>query len=137
VARYEPADERVAFVHIRLDQAPVTRWVEVSGFAVDGGTGGLASPEAVRATGPDFEATIGQYLEVLERHTTSTWSWLDITTDVATGANILGFSTGFGDGRFPVVAGFDTDGRIVSVVLDHLVVPWAWLGRIGPVQPPG
>jgi hypothetical protein len=137
LARYDPPDERVAFVHLQVDQSPVTRWVEVSAFAVDGGTGGIASPEAVLATGPGFEATLQQYIEVLEHHTTPSWSWLDITTDAVTGANIIGFSTGFGDGRFPVVAGYDADGRVVSVVLDHLVVPWAWLGRIGAVAPPG
>jgi hypothetical protein len=133
LARYEPADERVAFVHVRLSDEPVATWVEAGGFGVDGGTGGIASAEAVAAVVSGEEGLIEQYLEELDRHDVNTWSWLNVETDAATGANIIGFSTGFGDGGYPVALGRDAEGRPASVVIDHVVVPWAWLSRVGPV----
>jgi hypothetical protein len=136
VARYDTGDERIAFVHVRLTDAPVVAWRQAGGFGVDGGTGGIASTDAVIAVGSGVEAAIEQYVEVLDRHQVDTWSWLNIELDPATGGNVIGFSTGFGDGGYPVVVGEDAEGRPASVVIDHVVVPWAWLGRIGDVTAP-
>ncbi len=131
VARLEPADERVAFAHVRFSERPVTRWTDDPiGFGVDGGTGGIGSAEAVSAATVD---TIEDYLAAVEAHDVPTWSWANITTDAGRGANVIGFSTGYGDGGYPVYTGFDAEGRVASVVIDLLVVPWRWLGRIGPV----
>ena len=134
VARYDSSDERVAFVHVRLTDAPVVAWREAGGFGVDGGTGGIASTEAVIAVGSGVDGMIEQYLEELERHQVNTWTWLNIELDPATGGNVIGFSTGFGDGGYPVAVGEDAEGRPASVVIDHVVVPWAWLSRVGPVR---
>lgn len=136
LARYEPADERVAFVHVRLTDAPVVSWRQAGGFGVDGGTGGISSTEAVIAAGSGIEGLGEQYLEELERHQANTWTWLNIELDPATGGNVIGFSTGFGDGGYPVVLGEDAAGRPASVVIDHVVVPWAWLARVGDVTAP-
>lgn len=132
VARFEPADQRAAFLHIRLIDEPVVRWViGTDRFGVDGGTGGIASEEAGRSVTLESDADI--FLDVLEAHDVNTWSWANITTDPATGANVIGFSTGYGDGGFPVYAGLGRDGRVVAIVIDLLVLPWRWLGRIGMV----
>ena len=132
VARFEPADQRAAFLHIRLIDEPVVRWVVgTDRFGVDGGTGGIASEEAVRSVTSESDVDI--FLEALEAHDVNTWSWTNITTDPARGANVIGFSTGYGDGGFPVYAGLGGDGRVVAVVIDLLVLPWRWLGRIGMV----
>jgi hypothetical protein len=132
VARYE-LDERVAFVHVLLTDEAVVTWRETSGFGVDSGTGGLGSAEATVAAGSGSEALGEQYLEDLEQHRVNTWTWLNITVDPASGANIIGFSTGFGDGGYPVVVGDDAEGRPASIVIDHVVVPWDWLSRVGQV----
>jgi Protein of unknown function (DUF4241) len=132
VARLEPADERAAFLHVRLLDAPVVRWViGTEQFGVDGGTGGIASVEAVRAVPADFDGQV--YIDALDAHNVNTWSWANIATDPASGANVIGFSTGYGDGGYPVYSGIDRDGRVVSIVIDLLVLPWRWLGRIGTV----
>jgi hypothetical protein len=132
VARLDPADERVAFAHVRFSDQPVTRWTDDPiGFGVDGGTGGIGSAEAVSAATVD---SIDGYLAAIEAHDVNTWNWANITTDAAHGANVIGFSTGYGDGGYPVYTGFDAQGRVASVVIDLLVVPWRWLGRIGPVS---
>jgi len=75
-----------------------------------------------------------QFLDALQAHDVETWSWANITTDPATGANVIGFSTGYGDGGYPVYAGIGRDGRVVAVVIDLLVLPWRWLGRIGTIN---
>jgi hypothetical protein len=132
VARFEPADQRVAFVHVRLIDEPVVRWATgTAGFGVDGGTGGIGSAEAVRAV--TSEADIDFFLDTLEAHSVPTWDWANITTDPISRANIIGFSTGYGDGGYPVYAGIAADGRVVSVVIDLVVLPWRWLDRIGSV----
>jgi hypothetical protein len=136
VARYDSSDERVAFVHIRLSASPVASWRQAGGFGVDGGTGGIASTDAVIAAGSGVEGLIDQYLAELDRTYVDTWSWLNIELDPATGGNVIGFSTGFGDGGYPVVVGEDAEGRPASVVIDHVVVPWAWLARVGDVTAP-
>jgi hypothetical protein len=33
-----------------------------------------------------------------------------------------------------VYAGIGRDGRVVAVVIDLLVLPWRWLGRIGTIN---
>ena len=132
VARFEPADQRAAFLHVRLIDAPVVRWaIGTDRFGVDGGTGGIASEAAARAV--TSEADIDLFLAALEAHDVNAWTWANVTTDPATGANLIGFSTGFGDGGYPVYAGLDRDERVVSIVIDLLVLPWRWLGRIGMV----
>jgi Protein of unknown function (DUF4241) len=132
IARFESADQRAAFLHVRLVDEPVARWIiGTSAFGVDGGTGGIGSAEAVRAVTTEVDGQL--FLDALEAHDVNTWSWANITTDPVSGANVIGFSTGYGDGGFPVYAGLAGDGRVVSVVIDLLVVPWRWLARIGKI----
>jgi hypothetical protein len=131
IARFAPADQRVAFVHLRLVDAPVVRWdVGTAGFGVDSGTGGLASNEAIRAITDN--RTFDVFIDVLQAQSVPTWGWTNIVTDPASGANIVGFSTGYGDGGYPVYAGIGADGRIKAVVIDLLVLPWRWLALVGP-----
>jgi hypothetical protein len=132
IARLEPADQRVAFVHVRLTHEPVERWtIGTAGFGVDGGTGGIGSAEALRPV--NSEEAIDLYLDVINASSVDTWAWANITTDPASGANVIGFSTGYGDGGYPVYAGIGRDGKVVSVVIDFFVLPWRWLGRIGSI----
>lgn len=133
IARLVPADQRVGFLHVRLTDEPVERWIiGTAQFGVDGGTGGIGSAEALRQV--DSEPAIDLYLDVLETNSVDTWAWANITTDPASGANVIGFSTGYGDGGYPVYSGIGRDGSVVSVVIDFFVLPWRWLGRIGTVN---
>jgi Protein of unknown function (DUF4241) len=130
VAQFDPPDQRAAFLHVRLAREPVVRWdVGTAAFGVDGGTGGIASTEAVRAA---YDDRTEAYIDALETHSVDTWAWANVITDPASGANVIGFSTGWGDGGYPVYTGHAQDGRVVSIVIDLLVLPWRWLGRVGP-----
>ncbi len=132
IAHFEPADQRAAFLHVRLVDEPVDRWeIGTSAFGVDGGTGGIASAEAVRVSTTEEDSQV--MIDALQAHSVDTWGWANVTTDPASGANVIGFSTGYGDGGFPVYAGLAADGRVVSVVVDLLVLPWRWLDKVGAV----
>jgi hypothetical protein len=132
VARLDPPDERAAFLEVRLTDQPVTRWdLATGGFGVDGGAGGVASTEAVRAADSGDDQRI---FDTFEANSVNTWGWLDVVTDPATGANVIGFATGYGDGGYPVYTGLAADGSVASVVIDLLVVPWRWLAVTGPVS---
>jgi len=39
------------------------------------------------------------------------------------GANIVVFHSGWGDGHYPTISGFDADGALVAVHLDFFVAP--------------
>ena len=134
LARFQPPDERAAFLHVRLLDEPVERWIiGTAGFGVDGGTGGIGSAEALRPVTSD--EAIDFYLDVLNANSVDTWAWANITTDPVSGANVIGFSTGYGDGGYPVYAGLGRDGKVASVVIDFVVLPWRWLGRVGTISP--
>jgi hypothetical protein len=136
IAQLQPADERAAFLHVRFGDGRVDHWVlGTSGFGVDGGTGGIASAEAVRPV--TASAALDVYFDTLEAHSVNTWGWANLVTDPASGANVIGFSTGYGDGGFPVYAGIGRDGQVVAVVIDLLVLPWRWLALVGPVPGTG
>jgi predicted DNA-binding WGR domain protein len=63
-------------------------------------------------------------------------SWAALTVNRETGANLVAFSAGWGDGAYPSYWGYDDDRRLVALVTDFLVLPTrtdlcreAWSGR--------
>ena len=50
-------------------------------------------------------------------------------------SNIVLFSTGYGDGGYPVYVGFDADGRPTRVVIDFLISS-TWRGPCRSEAPP-
>ncbi|HEY6058199.1 MAG TPA: DUF4241 domain-containing protein [Candidatus Limnocylindrales bacterium] len=44
-----------------------------------------------------------------------TWSWVSVVVDPPTAANVVGFSSGMGDGAYASFVGFASDGRAVAV----------------------
>lgn len=51
-----------------------------------------------------------------------TWSWTDLVLDEVTGANLIAFSSGWGDGSYPSFWGYDADGQRVGLVTDFGVL---------------
>jgi hypothetical protein len=49
--------------------------------------------------------------------------------DIEKGANLVMFSTGFGDGGYPLYVGLDAAGRPTRFVLDFHVLHLAWPKR--------
>jgi len=127
--------ESVAWEALALSSSPVTHWVAAvpvghsaselkPGFAfswgTDGGTGGFASPEAMR----HMDASLGDagYSNSLsgrlaEREEANDWLWGMLTVDSGNGANVFQSSTG-GDGSFPVFLGLDAQNRPAELLSD-------------------
>ena len=131
-------DQRVAFAVVRFTPAIPVRWQvlttpgqnlsqlkdgEIFGYPVDSGTGSfmdrsaaLLLGEATRKT-PDYYETL---IDDMEKTYRNTWSWLDVKFGEA---NLLAFSSGYGDGFYATYAGFDSVGGVAVVVTDFGVLP--------------
>ena len=128
--------EETAWEALMLSSAPVTHWEpavpvghsadelkpgQVFTWGTDGGTGGFASPEAMRY----MDAALGasSYSDTLdeslgEREEANGWLWGLITVDSRTGANVFAAPTG-GDGGFPVWLGLDAQNRPAVLLSDY------------------
>jgi hypothetical protein len=138
VAEYGSADERIAFVEVRLTDEPVNRWELLpAGFGVDGGTGAVAGTSATRGLDaldvPAYVEWGDSLLAELERNEQGGWTWAEASAPGNAG-NVVLFSTGFGDGGYPVFAGISDDGETASVLIDFVVLPWEWARRSGEVD---
>jgi hypothetical protein len=101
------------------------------GFPVDAGTACFVDQGAVEALMPDGN----WYEDLFDNGTSNSWfarmddprhireGIANIPLPLATqGENIVIIHSGWGDGHYPVVGGYDTSGRLVRVHIDFLVV---------------
>jgi hypothetical protein len=132
LARYEDLDgnsgEEVALASLVLSAAPTVRWQEAHVVAVDGGTTTFTSAEArswlegLMAGDEDgWWSVEDRIFESMTAHDYLATEWT-----VADGLNLVRFSSGYGDGGYPVYIGFDADGRPTRVVVDFYVLHLAW-----------
>jgi hypothetical protein len=94
---------------------------EFFGYAVDSGTGCFASAEAARAA--SRSETYGD--EVLARLFPAENEYhnvADIVVDPATGANVIGFPSGYGDGAYPSYFGLDRAGEPLVLLTDFRIL---------------
>lgn len=132
-------DERVAFASLRFSEEPPVRleparirdedttsdWETLwqgraDGYPVDNGIGCFMDAVAARVVGlskrgPDFEREL---LEKLSQTRISTWQWANVTVDNSSGANLIAFSSGLGDGVYKCYWALDSRNRIVNLVTD-------------------
>ena len=117
-------DQRTAAVLLRVDDAPPVRWEpDGHGLSVDSATGCLAGPRALAALhAPDARGTqpLDRLVEALGETERSTWCWANHT--VGPGGNVVAFSTGYGDGSYPVFWGLAADGGPVCLLVDLRVL---------------
>lgn len=87
---------------------------EFYGYGVDSGTGAFTSPEAVATVGSgtsfdDYSEEV--YNGMFPSDDVDDWNHsVEVVVDEATGANVIGFSSGFGDGAYPSWFGLDAGG---------------------------
>jgi hypothetical protein len=126
LATYGNGDTRVACVRVRFADEPAVRWQDpgqpdqldtaqgpTSGYGVDTGTGCFFDAAAVGAVDSDA------WLAAMEATQVPTWGW---HVDELATANVVMFSTGFGDGIYASYWGFDAAGRVVELVTDFRVL---------------
>jgi len=131
-------DQRVAYATLRFGQSSPIAWDmmtvgdqdtstlkedECFGYPVDAGTGcfmdrsaGRVLNDRTKEQNAFFETMIAE-MDKTYRHT---WSWLDMSFG---DANLIAFSSGYGDGMYATYVGFDTDGQVTVVVTDFSVIP--------------
>ncbi len=132
--RYEGDEyEAVAWEELILSSSPVAEWKpavpvghsaselktgELFIWGTDGGSGGFASPEAMKFMDATLsEEELGLYGQMGQREEANDWLWGLLTVDNTTGANVFGTSTG-ADGGFPVLLGVDAQGRPAVLLSD-------------------
>ncbi|WAS94910.1 DUF4241 domain-containing protein [Nannocystis punicea] len=130
LARFEDGDVRVACARVRFESsAPAVRWEvavfegekppvgdAIPGYGVDAGMGCFFDEQA---RGVVDEATSEAWLAAMEEKAVDTWTWH--TAEVGA-ANVVMFSSGWGDGFYGSWWGFDAGGRLVELVTDFEVL---------------
>lgn len=129
IACFDNCDERVACARVRFADAAAVRWEaagfageapaadsEPSGYGVDAGMGCFAD---LASCTPQSDTPAEAWLTAVERGRVETWS----AHVAALGqANVVMFSSGWGDGIYSSYWGLDAAGQIVELVTDFAVL---------------
>jgi Protein of unknown function (DUF4241) len=128
-------DERIAAAMVRFAPDPAARWelavtaaqdVEVLGaeeffgFGVDSGTACFADPQAVKLFADGGIASADVLTDCLAGNYRHTRDWAEFA--VGDGTNLVAFSSGWGDGTYPVWAGYAAGGELCALAADFFVV---------------
>ena len=98
---------------------------EFFGYGVDSGLGSFASAEAAATvTAGDFDAYSDQvHHGMFPSDDVVDWNiTVEVVVDPASGANVIAFSSGFGDGAYPTWFGLDATGEPLVVLTDFEIL---------------
>jgi Protein of unknown function (DUF4241) len=131
LARYQDQDfDNVSFATLVVSDAPTERWEEAGTIAVDGGSTTIVSVEGRDAMDEVLEGSSDAWLaeqdvifESLAAH-----DYLATEYDLTPELNLAHFTSGNGDGGYPVWIGRDAAGNPTRVVVDFFLLHLAWPG---------
>ncbi len=134
-ADFVDGDRRIAAAMVRFGSNDPVRWElalvagqdpatlgpnEFFGYGVDAGTGAFTSPEATARLRED--AAYDAYSDAVMAAMFPDGGRFPLTAQVevdrGSGANVVAFASGFGDGSYPTFVGIDRDGRPAVVLTD-------------------
>jgi uncharacterized protein DUF4241 len=95
------------------------------GYGVDAGTGCFMDPIAGRLLAERMEQDDEYFNVIMDGMQTTyrhTRSWLDWRPSPERDANIICFSSGWGDGYYPSFFGFSSEGRLCVLLTDFLIL---------------
>jgi len=134
-ADFADGDRRIAAAMVRFGPNDPVRWEpalvpgqdpatlapdEFFGYGVDAGTGAFTSPEAIARLRD--EAAYDSYSKAVMAAMFPGGEQFRLTAQVevdrGSGANVVAFASGFGDGFYPTFFGIDRDGRPAVVLTD-------------------
>lgn len=132
---FDDGDRRVAAAMVRFGATDPVRWElalvpgqdpadlgpdEIFGYGVDSGTGAFTSPEAAALVedATRYTAFSDALIAAMPGKAVTDPMTATVETDATTHANVVAFTSGFGDGSYPSYAGFDRDGKVVVVLTD-------------------
>lgn len=115
-------DERIACARLLVRDEPADRFEFVCSYGVDNATGCFMDEVAAASlrskNEEQFQAFWNEMRSCEERVYAPTRSWGSIVLDVASGANIVFFTSGMGDGGYATYVGRNKTGEVVSLVTD-------------------
>jgi hypothetical protein len=146
VANFQPIDDsRIACAMLRISSEATAKWEvamindpdpsqeeELVSYGVDAGTGCFMDWDAAQAFenhpsgDDDFEEFCDQITAEMERNSVGkygTAGWADVRVGTSTEANIIAFSSGWGDGSYASFWGFGASGELTSLVTDFALFP--------------
>lgn len=138
--------ERVAYAMLSVSEKTPIRWekatyllnlpeyeysdpilpneYEFYGYGVGSGTGSFMDREIEQILlDTDLEEDGWWYRldELLDRSSRRTWSWANMCVNEKSGANIIAFSSGLGDGTYPSYFGYDEKNEVSKIITDFLL----------------
>jgi len=131
-------DQRVAFSTVRFQETDPVVWKmmtvgsqdtatlkegEIFGYPVDSGTGCFADLRAAMLMAEKMKNDENFYevmIAEMDKTYRNTWSWLNMSFG---DANVIAFSSGYGDGMYATWAGLDSGGEIAVVTTDFDILP--------------
>ncbi len=113
------------------DEPPVLEEGEFIGFGVDAGTACFVDDEALKTGMPPEE----EWPQLFDSEDSSCWfarmddpdhlreGLANVPLPLAkNGENLVLFHSGWGDGAYPVVGGYDAQGNLVAIHIDFLII---------------
>ncbi|HTE66727.1 MAG TPA: DUF4241 domain-containing protein, partial [Candidatus Binatia bacterium] len=132
LARYHDQDfDQVASATLTLSSEATVRWEERGVIAVDGGSTTIVSREGVEAIAGEFERdeSAWQASDDLMFESLAAHDYLATEFPIEGDLNLAHFSSGVGDGGYPVFVGYDAEDRPTRIVVDFLLLHLDWEGR--------
>jgi hypothetical protein len=130
IASFHNSDQRVALAALHISETLPVRWEIATrpgeerttshGYCVDSAIGCFMDAEAV---GWVAETTEGNPELFEERMSyVPTWGWVNMASDSSDAANVVAFSSGWGDGGYPSFFGYDATDQPVCLITDFGVL---------------
>ena len=110
------SDERVAAARLRVRTDPIARWSRAGFIAIDSGTAAFFDPRVSAAITP---SNVQRFSETLENALSDSAPLAYSTAGISwEGMTVVAFSTGFGDGSYPVFLGASAAGLPAAILVD-------------------
>ena len=129
LGRHADGDVRVAYATLVVSSQQTVLWEEAGSIAVDGGSTTFLSIEARDSLIAQFETDEASWERFwMERLFDSLIAHDYLATEMAVhgGVNLAHFSSGFGDGGYPVFIGYDAANHPTQIVVDFFLVHLDW-----------
>jgi hypothetical protein len=124
-------DKRVAFARVEFRPGTPVRWEAATlpgqdpaaaGYAVDSGIGAFMDAEAASRANQNYDAYGNTLLQHLSDVVNRDEYWTNVLVDPSTGADVVVFTSGFGDGGYASYWGYDANDEVVCLVTDFAVL---------------
>jgi uncharacterized protein DUF4241 len=136
---FDHEESAFSFALLQLGASRPVRWQEEGTLAlVDSGTScfvdGATAREVDRRDSADAKPSL---LDVMYQAGFEKQRWANLCVDPETGANLIAFQSGVGDGSYPSYWGLDERGALVALVTDFRIVDLGegrhpWLEALRP-----